>query len=719
MAYFEISKPVFWHCPVFCRKTWFTGIYILFILILYWPTLTEARLTEEQLAPMVIPPMKLGNQDESLPIWQVLNSGGALIGYIFETNEITPVSGFSGSPMNLLVVIDTNGSFLDVKVLDQNEPVFVSGLGARPFHEFVRQYRDQSLASNIKILPAKAKRPDTANAGLSTYFDGITKATASVRIANDAILASALSVAREKLANIIPKPAARPRQDLFDPMQWQQLVERGLIKNLIIYNRDVQKAFANTLYSDDDEEALDDPDGLYLDIWIADLGLPSISQNIMSSASLETLKEQLKDSEEPILLLANGRHQLVGEDFVRNSIPDRMDIRQQGFSISFRDADADMEFLPSVPEFEQAMILRVDTRYGFDPSSEWTFIIKAIRKHGFFQPAVGSTDLIIPYKLDERYFEKPQQNLESAPPWLTPWIDKKVDLLALIIYLSVLSYFLHWHRRHITLPQRLNSLRFGLLLITLVFIGWIEQGQLSIVTLLGFIRAVFETFSFTFLLYDPISLTLWLYVLITLFLWGRGTFCGWLCPFGALQEFAHQLGRKLGIRELNINQSLSNKMGWIKYFILAGLVASTFLLTDLTDQFVEVEPFKTAITLTFQRSWPYVIYALICIMLSVFIFKAYCRFLCPLGAALAIGGKLRMLDWLIRREECGTPCKLCSVQCRYEAIVRHDGSIKYHDCFQCFECVEIYDDEKRCVPLVQVNKKLYKKSNEPTSSSRR
>jgi len=87
------------------------------------------------------------------------------------------------------------------------------------------------------------------------------------------------------------------------------------------------------------------------------------------------------------------------------------------------------------------------------------------------------------------------------------------------------------------------------------------------------------------------------------------------------------------------------------------------------------------------------------------VFKSYCRFLCPLGAALAIGGKMRRLNWLVRRDECGTPCKLCSFTCQYDAITREDGSIKYDDCFQCLECVEIYDDKKRCVPLIQENKK--------------
>ena len=85
-------------------------------------------------------------------------------------------------------------------------------------------------------------------------------------------------------------------------------------------------------------------------------------------------------------MLANGRHQLVSENFVRNSVPDRMAIQQQGFPISLRDADADIELLPEIPDFDQAMVLRVDTRYGFDPSSPWEFMVKVLRQHGSFNP---------------------------------------------------------------------------------------------------------------------------------------------------------------------------------------------------------------------------------------------------------------------------------------------------------------------------------------------
>lgn len=684
-------------------------VFILFSALIIWPIYSAASLTEDELSHFVIPPSELGRKDENLPVWQVLNSGGALMGYIFETEPLASIPGFSGTPMNMLVHIDTSGNFVNVKVLQQNEPVFVSGLGIRPFREFLRQYRGKSIASNVKVLPAQGNKPINLNAGVNSYIDGVTKATASVRIANETILTSALKVAREKLANITTQPIRRPRQDVFSQMSWQQLIDQGLVKNLKLSNREIQNAFAGTQYSDDDIDALENPEQLYLDIWIADLGLPTVAQNILTSSSLSILKDQLNENEEPLLVVANGRHQLVKDDFVRNSAPNLMSIKQQQFPISLLDADADIEFLAELPDFEQSMVLRIDTRFGFDPSSPWEFIIKATRHHGMFQPEIGVQDLIISHQLDEQYFEQPRQ-VDNTSLWLAPWLDNKLNILLVISFLILLSYFLQQHRRQITQPKRLTLIRFSLLLFTALFIGWWAQGQLSIVTVLGLIRALFQTHNFTFLLYDPVSLILWTYVLASLVIWGRGTFCGWLCPFGALQEFAFQLGNKLGIKSKSLTPSTSNRLGLIKYFVLAALVSSVFISPSLSDKLVEIEPFKTTITLSFQRDWPYVLYALICILISTVIFKGYCRFLCPLGAALAIGGKLRLFDWLIRRDDCGTPCKLCQVSCQYNAIERDTGNIKYDDCFQCYECVEIYDDEKRCVPLIQLNKKILRRT---------
>ena len=124
----------------------------------------------------------------------------------------------------------------------------------------------------------------------------------------------------------------------------------------------------------------------------------------------------------------------------------------------------------------------------------------------------------------------------------------------------------------------------------------------------------------------------------------------------------------------------------------------------------EVEPFKTAITLKFIRDWPYVIYAILLLVASIYISRFYCRYICPLGAVLAIGGKFRILNILLRKKECGSSCHLCEKSCPTQAI-KNNGEIDMNECFYCLDCQEEYYDAHRCPPLVAVRKKFIGKNN--------
>jgi len=200
-------------------------------------------------------------------------------------------------------------------------------------------------------------------------------------------------------------------------------------------------------------------------------------------------------------------------------------------------------------------------------------------------------------------------------------------------------------------------------------------------------------------LYDPVSLLLIAFTFISLVVWGRATFCGWLCPYGALQEFVGLLARANKLPQLKIAGRRWHLFSYTRYVILAILVAAAAAVPNVAARLVEVEPFKTAITVGFNREIPYLIWAVGLLLAGAFVYKFFCRFLCPLGAALILGGKLRRWNWLPRIEACGQPCQRCRHVCLYDAI-EPSGKIDYNQCFQCLDCVGIYHDEKRCVPKV-------------------
>lgn len=161
--------------------------------------------------------------------------------------------------------------------------------------------------------------------------------------------------------------------------------------------------------------------------------------------------------------------------------------------------------------------------------------------------------------------------------------------------------------------------------------------------------------------------------------------------------------KALRIKPQQFHRKVDAALKWVKYAVLAVLTISVAVASPLTNTLVEIEPFKTSISMNFQREWPYVAWAVACLVLSVLVFRGYCRYICPLGAALAIMGKLRLWKWIPRRTECGTPCQTCRHGCAYQAI-EPTGKVDYDECFQCLDCVSDYQDDTRCLPLIRERK---------------
>ena len=662
-------------------------IIITTLLLFISFTNINASMSKEKIETYIKQPYILGEKDKNIPVWEILDENKKLYSYIFETFDYAPIAGFSGGKMNLLVSIDLEGNFLDINVLEQDEPVFVSGLGIESFVTFLKQYKGKSLKNSIKVGTSKDQTS-------SVHIDGVTKATASVKIANDIILGSAVQVAKEKLLGVAPKEVYHPKKELFEKYTWDELIANKLVTNIKVTKSQIENLFKDTLYIKElsDEEK----DEIALDLYIADLSIPSVSKNLLKESTQEELKGYLRKTDEAILIFANGSFSFLSEKFIPRSSPDELEVKQDGFSLNIRDGDYTIKFLDTIPNFEQSLILEVDKRYDFDPSSLWTLNIKTVRGNDsiFLTPA----DRYLTFDVQplKKYFQIEKE--KETPLWLTSIYEQKLKLISLTLFLTFLFLVLYKYQ---VLLSKLRYKRTILLSITLFFIGWYAQGQLSMVTVLGVVKAIVNSQSLSFLLYDPFSLIIWFFVFISLVLWGRGTFCGWLCPYGVLQEFSHYLGRLLRFPRIRVSEKLNDKLVYIKYFILSALILAVIFAPKLAESLIEVEPFKTSITLIFDRQIPYVIYALFWLFLGMFLFKGFCRYFCPLGAFLSILGKLRILNWLPRRYECGNPCNNCHKSCNYQAIDKKSGSIKYTDCFQCMDCVQIYSDKNLCKILIK------------------
>ncbi|MGZ9710926.1 4Fe-4S binding protein [Glaciimonas sp. GNP009] len=663
--------------------------------------MTHATLVKRFPAPFII-----GEKDSTIPVWPIFKQNATaneLVGYVFESIDLAPISGFSGLPINLLIALDPKGNFLEVSVLTHHEPVFLDGLGEAPMFQFVSQYKGLSLFQNIKIETQKNNTNKTH--GVNVYLDGVTKATASVRIMNQTVLSAALKVARKKLGfaeGRDPDLIARVKSDIFVPSTVAQLISTGLIKRLVLRNSAVEEKFKKTAGEGLDPEAAMDPKSIFIDLYVAYVSVPSIGRNLLSADSWKKLENRLDKGDHALLVMSKGRYSVLSDTFVSGTIPDRLQLQQDKLPIEMRDLDLDIALAGNDDlKMDSIKVFRVISQSGLDPSRSLDFSLAVTRNRGVIYPERITENFPFSFTLPKQFYQEAEGDDKT---WKSSWIKRWWEIALLVAGLTVLAVALTLQKRLTTNGTAFVWFRRGFLTFTLLFIGWIAQGQLSIVNITGFLQAVIGRRSLEFFLYDPMTVVIWGFVGVSLFVWGRGTFCGWLCPFGALQELVGKLAHFFKIPQLKIKSKTDVKLKRIKYFVLLGILISTFFTPRLTDALVEVEPFKTAITLNFIRSWPYVAYAVGLLIASSFVYKFFCRYLCPFGAALAVLRRFRLFEWLPRRKECGTPCQTCRHRCDYQAI-KPDGKIVYEECFQCLDCVVIYESDHKCAPLILEKKR--------------
>jgi transcriptional regulator of nitric oxide reductase/polyferredoxin len=691
----------------------------LLLLVLLLPTLSAraGQLDRAALEKYFPPPLVVGEKDDRLPVWPILKQqAGAyeVFAYAFESVDLAPIPGFGGTPPDLLIALAPDGTFRDVKVIAHHEPVFLEGLGSEPLFAFVEQYAGLSARQAIRVGRPNAR---AAGAAPQTTVDGISMATASTRVINQSILASALAVARAKLgfgaANVGLKVEARA--DLYEPLTLADLVARGWVGRLTVTNAHAASAFKGTGVED---RAEGPPDAVLTDLIVAYLNVPTIGRNLLGEVRYDALMRELGPGNHAVMVISAGPEDApenpIGDRFVLGAVPERLAVGQGGLIVNARDMAVERrdagraEGLPPGPW----TILRIDQAAGFDPSAAWVLAETIVRERGQILSEKIARAFPVETKLPADLFTRVRP--EDGPNWTDPWRARGPELGLIGLMLAVLVPVLSRQRGLVADGRRFALFRLGFLALTLGFVGWYAQAQLSIVTLVGLVRAATVSHDLAFLLYDPPSLVLWVFALAALVAWGRGTFCGWLCPFGALQEFVALLARPLRIRQLAVPARLDRALRPVKYVVLVGILGAAAAGSPLADTVSEVEPFKTAITLSFVRSWPFVAYAAGLLVLNLFVYKGFCRYLCPLGAGLALLGRARILDWIPRRAECGSPCQLCKVRCRYGAIAP-SGRIDYAECFQCMECVTIIHDPEQCVPQVVARKRAHRAAPRPVT----
>ncbi len=645
--------------------------------------------------------------------------GKTLAGYVFESKMVAPVPAYSGEPVNILIGIDPKGRIVGTKVLEQHEPILLVGIPVQKLYDFVARYVGHKVTDNIVV--------GNSGGSDSIHIDAISSATVTSMAVNQTILDAAVKVAvsrRIVSANSV-EGAGGPvelRKTYFEKADWEALTGNGAIRRLHITLAEVAKAFQNMpapLFADNTTvPANSDGAGTFIDLYYTFVTPPSVGRNLLGASAYKDLMARLSPGDQAIAIMANGLYSFKGVGYVRGGIFDRVHVVQGRKVILFHDSDfVDMPeaALAGIPAFREMGIFIIRKNYGFDLGRPWTLELLVRRQVGPLKSVYTTFDAgyqIPPAYLAGQWGASAAVAGRAAPLWARVWYADRFKiaiLLAGLLLLSTILVFQDWFVRR---PRLLDRVRTGFLIYTAVFIGWYGLAQLSVVNILTFIHAVLHGFQWSIFLMDPLIFILWVFVAVTLLLLGRGVYCGWLCPFGAIQGLINQLARHFHVPQFEFPAAVHERLWAVKYIVLLLLFGLSLQSVNLAERFAEVEPFKTAIDLHFLRSWGFVLYAGALLAISAFNNKFYCRYICPLGAGLAVAGRQRMFDWLRRRPECGTPCQVCANECEMRAISK-TGAINHNECHYCLDCQVTYWNDHKCPPLAQQRKQRERTGKPP------
>lgn len=631
--------------------------------------------------------------------------GDEVLGYAFNTNDVVKIPAYSGKPINTLVVMDTEGTLVATRVLEHHEPILLVGIPEQKLFDFAAYYQGLSVTDQVRV--GAGNNDDVVN------VDVVSGATVTVMVVNEAIMRSARKVAGvlglAGLSDDSAQPAAKIRSNLFQKADWMTLTGDGSIRRLALNSHEIDAAFEGTAAATPAARKSAEP-APFIDLYYAPLNIPTIGRNLLGDDQFNWLMGELNAGDQAIAVMATGEYSFKGNGYVRGGIFDRTRLQQAGKTISFHDTDyyrLDDVYIDGFPGLREMAIFIIRDQYAFDPGTPWQLELLVRRQVGALDSVF--TSFFGDYLTPEAYIERPAPVVEPEPEplWVSIWKERAFQIGVLSVALGLLFIVIFIQDILVRYPRFLHSFRRGYLIFTVVFIGWYSLGQLSVVNVFTFLHALKGDFQWSLFLLDPMLFILWSFVALTMLLWGRGIFCGWLCPFGALQELINEAARRLKIKQFELPFAVHQRLWAVKYIILLALFAVSLESLSKAERYAEVEPFKTTFLLQFQREWGYALYAAVLLLISIFTRKVYCRYICPLGAALAIPARLRLFDWLKRRKECGQPCKVCANECEIQAI-HPDGHINGNECHQCLDCQMTYYRDDKCPPLVQKKRKKAK-----------
>lgn len=270
---------------------------------------------------------------------------------------------------------------------------------------------------------------------------------------------------------------------------------------------------------------------------------------------------------------------------------------------------------------------------------------------------------------------------EKEPTWFELIEQQSVDLglFTAFVILAMTGFFM-----------KSEKVKVATLIASVIFLGFGRSQLYSITNIFSLLTGNLPIFKHSLFWYFFATFTLG-----TTVIWGR-LYCGRVCAYGAFTQLMDLVvPKKL---RYTVPVKIEQKAAYIKFGLLAFVLVYYFITKDVYI-YRYTEPFWM-----FSRQGSVLMWSLLGILLvaTIFVRNLYCRFLCPVGAFLAVISQVTTIFRIKRWAECKT-CKICEKTCEWGAI--RGPQIVRSECVRCDDCERLYHDQQRCVHHIVIRRK--------------
>jgi len=611
--------------------------------------------------------------------WIGRDDEGNVVGWVALSTDFVDIKAYSGKPLVTLVGLDPEGVITGAKVIHHSEPILLIGIPESALTDFVGHYAGK-LATQ-RIVVGRSRQPDTI------ALDAISGATVTVLAQNHTILEVARTLGVE--VGIIDAASIVPGHFLAETEPWSfdRMLDEGAFGHLTVTEREMGVSEANDVF---------------IDLYFAIADAPQVGRALIRKGDYDYYMSRLEPGEHLVVVLGRGSGSFKGSGFVRGGVFDRVRLEQGLREIVFRDTDYyNLSGTPLVgaPHFGEGAVFVV--RGGvLDPGARYDLVFLGSRydRKGAFSREFR--EFRASHTLPKSVYQL--DGAADLTVWQQAWVNRQADAIVLTIFLLFVAGVFVARRYTTGAPGRIERIHVAVLVVSFLVVGVYMGAQPSVTQILTFLGSVAGEWSWGLFLSEPLIFISWIFITVVSLIWGRGVFCGWVCPYGAMTELLFKGSQKLGLPEYELPERWHSKLRYLRYVVLAVLMGAFFFDSILGERLAEVEPFKsTFLVPAWQRSAGFFGWWALLLAASLFTYRPFCRYICPLGGGLSLFSSFRISG--PRRRRFCTNCKICTRGCESRAI-RPDGVIDPRECLSCLECEANYRDPGVCPPLLAVQR---------------